>query len=445
MIRFTAREQKREERKSEATANKNHKSGDNAGTSNSNNNQNNQSSSSATSPREQALINMLFSGPSLNQSGQSPGTLGTHGANNQGSSNSNNNNSSHHPRYSGSSVHFPEDDNNTGTLAVVNSAEMGNNTTNTEQYREYVYSHHSVNEARALYQRMLYSRNYTYQSSRLKESLASTANTLTSDEAFAPAQSDEIKCPTCPTGWEDLINFEPPKSVRDKLAAENKVLLDESIQMGGYPTGSWYVQNIKDATGSQINLDRYSLKITTLPVVGHRLTAKELFDYIRINLNDFMSEDVTEFDDYPDPDFAESTKWPTDNYLGVVKVFTAYLPGSFGLFYDDLGVIATDKTASSWTFSTLHTPETHDHAVSGNRQFGFTANSDGTYTIFARGADRLTAPMDASINWATGESVFDGAEDLWNSFMDNIVQFIDTHQGDAQVETPVSNRYDITE
>src|SRR5690606_6683884 len=66
--------------------------------------------------------------------------------------------------------------------SVIASARLGEQTTNPEQYREYLYRNHSNNEARALYARMLVSRNYNYQSSRLKDNLAAVSNTSTSED-----------------------------------------------------------------------------------------------------------------------------------------------------------------------------------------------------------------------------------------------------------------------
>jgi len=101
------------------------------------------------------------------------------------------------------------------------------------------------------------------------------------------------------------------------------------------------------------------------------------------------------FGDYgSDPEFAETSKWATDDYLEVVKVFRAFLSRGMKVPYDDVAVIASQQTNTSWIFTTIYAPATNNHAVSGNRPFGFTSNEDGTYTIFTRGADVATGYID---------------------------------------------------
>lgn len=73
-----------------------------------------------------------------------------------------------------------DEPNNNGMSPLVYAASLGENVTDVEKYRQYLYSHLSTNEARALYQRMLVSRNYSYQTNRLKENLAALSNTSTS-------------------------------------------------------------------------------------------------------------------------------------------------------------------------------------------------------------------------------------------------------------------------
>jgi hypothetical protein len=168
------------------------------------------------------------------------------------------------------------------------------------------------------------------------------------------------------------------------------------------------------------------------------LTIEELFNHIRINLDDFKNDELTTFGDYPDTEFAGSDRWATDDYLGVIKVFTAYLHVGVTVF-DDLAVVASEQTETSWTFSTIHSPATNNHAVSCNRQFGFTDNGDGTYTMFTRGADIATGILDV----LAGDAVFEGGEAIWNSFLDSIIQFVEQNSGFAGNKQTTSNRYDI--
>jgi hypothetical protein len=78
----------------------------------------------------------------------------------------------------------PETWNTSATLpiAVIRSYEIARKNPDVERTRQYLYSHHPINEARALYSRMLVARNDSYQSTVLKENIAVLANTTTSDD-----------------------------------------------------------------------------------------------------------------------------------------------------------------------------------------------------------------------------------------------------------------------
>ncbi len=334
-----------------------------------------------------------------------------------------------------------ETNNTSSTLpiSVVRSYEIARKNPDVERTRQYLYRNHPINEARALYQRMLITRNGNYQSILLKQNIAVLANTTTSDDVIDPAR-EEIKCPTCPSGWEDLIEFKPPKSIYDKFAAENKRLTPSIPNVPGQGSPwvpTWYVHEIENARGSKINLDKYSVTITELPTVNDdQMTIDELFNHIRVYLDHFNSDEIADFFDYPDEEFAESENWETNDYVGVIKVFRAHLNA---VMFDDLAVVASEQTENTWIFSTIHSPATENHAVSGNRQFGFTDNGDGTYTIFTRGADVATGVIDV----LAGEAIFAGGEELWNNFLDNIIEFVNQNSGSAGDKQITSNRYDL--
>jgi RHS repeat-associated protein len=245
---------------------------------------------------------------------------------------------------------------------------------------------------------------------------------------------NEIRCSTCPSGWEDLIHFKPSQSVYKKFNKENAYLFS---QMGAYAP-KWYVHDIENARGSKINLDLYSATINTLPIInGQQMTIDELFHYVRKNMNDFFDNDVATFGHYPnEQNMTNGQNWETSNYHEVVMMFRAYLEGTF--FFDDLAVISS-QTENGWIFSTIHTPYTNNHAVSGNRQFGYISNLDGTFTIFTRGADVATGYIDVM----AGERIFEGGDTLWRSLISNIVLFVEQHSGDTGLVTITSNRYEL--
>lgn len=65
---------------------------------------------------------------------------------------------------------------------------------------------------------------------------------------YSPSE-DQIKCPSCPSGWEDLIKFKPPKEIYDQFDEKN------SDAPNVVPPPIWYVHEIENAGGTEINLD----------------------------------------------------------------------------------------------------------------------------------------------------------------------------------------------
>ena len=175
-------------------------------------------------------------------------------------------------------------------------------------------------------------------------------------------------------------------------------------------------------------MDYFGVTINTLPVVnGQQLTIRELFEYIRKNINDFLDPSIAEFVPYTPVDLL---KWNSTN--PVTTLFTIEMD-------DDGSVICSDyknqSNSSDWIFTTMKTPgwfsdtypEDGFHPVSGNRQFGYKTNVNNSYTIFTRGADRLT---NFYHNWFAGIA-FNGADNLWMSFISNIRSFVNSNQGSA--------------
>ncbi|RAV27409.1 hypothetical protein [Sinomicrobium soli] len=73
---------------------------------------------------------------------------------------------------------------------------------------------------------------------------------------------------------------------------------------------------------------------------------------------------------------------------------------------DNESVIVSDYNTEKWTFSTIFDPKYGEHPVSGNRDFGYTQNGDGSYTFYTRGVDRLTDWLTTS--GQTAEATFWG-------------------------------------
>lgn len=79
------------------------------------------------------------------------------------------------------------------------------------------------------------------------------------------------------------------------------------------------------------------------------------------------------------------------------------------------------------------------HPVSGNREFGYTQNTDGSYTFYTRGVDRITDPVDAAI----AENLMDAfanPDALWTSYKQGIYDFVQSNGGQATVPKTTDNK-----
>jgi hypothetical protein len=204
--------------------------------------------------------------------------------------------------------------------------------------------------------------------------------------------------------WADLFNW----SVADWIP--------------GYLAGrSMSVQRIADAAGS-LNLDRYEVNIAAVPAGW---TDESLLEHVRINLNDFLDTDNTEFIPYAVGD--DDVKWRSAAPVGTVFKIDIVGP-------DNAAVVASLVESKRWRFSTIHTPWSGDHPVSGHREFGVRTAADGTVVVYTRGADRATDGL--------GEGIaFFGADRLWRSFQEKLVGWVNANGGSASAPEPFSQRF----
>jgi hypothetical protein len=63
------------------------------------------------------------------------------------------------------------------------------------------------------------------------------------------------------------------------------------------PYTSWEIQDLDDASGMQVNMDHFGVNIKRLP---DNMTAEQLLNHIRRNINDFVNTEVSRFTPYPD-------------------------------------------------------------------------------------------------------------------------------------------------
>lgn len=105
---------------------------------------------------------------------------------------------------------------------------------------------------------------------------------------------------------------------------------------------------------------------------------------------------------------------------------------------DNGTVIVSKHNNRGWTFTTVYDPKYGIHPVSGNRDFGYFLNSDGSYTFYTRGVDRLTTGVDASMQ----NIAFFAADELWKSFQQKVKSFVESKQGSAVIGVPEIQRPD---
>jgi len=99
---------------------------------------------------------------------------------------------------------------------------------------------------------------------------------------------------------------------------------------------------------------------------------------------------------------------------------------------DDGSVICTKAQSDHWIFTTITAPGDGEHPVSGNRQFGFIQNRNGSYTFYTRGVDRATGYIDDFLqeNW---DVIFSKADELWSSLQQGIVNYVNSNGGNAMI------------
>lgn len=218
------------------------------------------------------------------------------------------------------------------------------------------------------------------------------------------------------SNWSDLASF---------------VLSGAPLQRIQNSNGTWDIQEIQNAYGTRVNLDEFSVKVQTLPSLnGSQMTAKQLLDHIRKHINDFAPT-FTPYDAPYDWDL-----WYSDNPLAsVMQIQMSALSG-----FIDGDVIVSQYEECCWVFTTLKGPfyASGDHPVSGNRQFGYRIASDGIgFEFYCKGADRTTQPWHALNN---SGFAFEQADALWTGFQDNILEFVNTHNGNAPSTQYITNR-----
>jgi hypothetical protein len=235
--------------------------------------------------------------------------------------------------------------------------------------------------------------------------------------------------------WIALAQHTPIQSVIDKI--DN--IPDPVIG------GDFEIQYLENAEGTVVNMDYFPVKITTLPkdpATGIQFTADQFLNYIRLNINNFVNDFYSNFSPSTETGIDEAALWASSNPEG--SVIHIDIPGDDGtVVCSGYNITPLITDSDFWIFSTIETQWDFNHPVSGNRQFGYNINSDGSYTFFTRGVDRFTDVVDMEMAYYMGGgNPFFGADNLWESFQEKLNEFVNnvTNSGVSSIVPPSISR-----
>ncbi|KOS06711.1 hypothetical protein AM493_12225 [Flavobacterium akiainvivens] len=224
--------------------------------------------------------------------------------------------------------------------------------------------------------------------------------------------------------WLNLIQFAPPQSVVNKI---------NSLDQQNF--GDYNIQYIQGARGAICNMDYFPVKISVFPTnpqTGQPFTPFQFLNYVRTNLNNFVDTTISSFFPSTITGYNEAQIWNSSNPVNAIIHIN--ISGAAG----DGSVICSKSTGTTWMFTTIEVPwkstDEFDgiHPVSGNREFGLMANSDGTYTFYTRGADRMTDSLESLMAENNiVQDVFEKPDLLWNSLRSNIYYYVENNNGSA--------------
>lgn len=212
-----------------------------------------------------------------------------------------------------------------------------------------------------------------------------------------------FRAPTSVRDWRDLVRFRVPSSIVAALAARSP---------------RYEIQTMASASSDNVNLDFYPIRVTQMPVWGgRRLTARQLFEVFRVNINDFI--------DTSKSSFRPATRTDLRRWAGASPVGSVI---HIDIPIDDAFVVCSEYSPYHWRFSTLkeiHLLIDNDHPVSGTREFGYQETGSSTY-YYTMGADRSSYPTE----WMARLG-FRGGHQLWLSFQREFVNWVHSHHGMA--------------
>jgi hypothetical protein len=213
--------------------------------------------------------------------------------------------------------------------------------------------------------------------------------------------------------WKNLLLFKVPNDIRDALAARNM-----QIQYAH-----------EESFSDDLNFDLYPVRIDRFPTVNNAvLSSAQLVKYVRLHINDLLDAAISLFHPYNSTD---GQIYASDNPLKAVM--------KIDIFPDNAAVVVSAATPTGWTFTTVTTPDTGRHPVSGHRNF-FMGEREGINYLINKGLD-MTSTGVAGLGFPlAGEYGYGKADVLWRSLQDGVVAFVNANGGSAIKEKPFSER-----
>lgn len=253
------------------------------------------------------------------------------------------------------------------------------------------------------------------------------SKTVRMDNSFAVLTS--LKTPTYDINYVkefgDLIKFQVNTQLVNQL--RGRKIKIQKIEDGQY----------------DLNTDFYPVIISKLPIVHGVLTTPEsLFSFIRLNINEFINKNYSEF--HPLESIDEGL-WSGSNPYGAVLFIDIAGP-------DNAAVVVSAYGNNKWVFTTVATENQKGkpgrHPVSGQREFGIVTH-ENTLIFYTKGADRTTDAVESVAGLMIPQSIlgirnlnpFYDADQLWISLQDGVTEFINKNGGSARINNRYSQRH----
>ncbi len=204
-----------------------------------------------------------------------------------------------------------------------------------------------------------------------------------------------------------------------------------------YGEDEYWLQTMNKAGSAAVNVDFYPLKITDFPTVnGEKFDQKELVEYFRLHIDDFITTGQASFGPYVDPSHGmdDTQRWNSPYSDAIGSMVHIRLANDGTVMLTDYSQRTGSIPGVDFTFTTMYTPLDGAHPVSGNRRFGV-YEANGVNTFYIGGMDKITTKgfaFGSDLKSLFGNSGMQDARTLWTGIRDNMKQFIIDHGGAAE-------------